>query len=343
MIGTLRTILALMVALSHMPKIGISFNVGVVAVVFFYFLSGMLMARSYENFRKYDRYPALMFWLDRTIRIWPAFAAALFITVLVVKLYGSHIVSWPVPDITRHNIIQNLYVARLNGVIFGHIPNIVWSAWSLGSEVQFYAVTPLLLILPFPAVAAIAFASLGFQVHSYYIENLDMAGYWALRTCYGTFYLYCMGVCYARRADIRYAGLLGALVVSQLALMLVFYPFFRPFMVPSVMEISFGAMVVAPVVGFAEGFKSKLWDIWDHRIGSLSYPIFLCHLIGFYLADTFYPGGVASKHWVLFSMGSCLVMSIAMHWLIEVPAERLRYWIRGFRSTQTNAVVPVSP
>jgi peptidoglycan/LPS O-acetylase OafA/YrhL len=224
----------------------------------------------------------------------------------------------------------------------GHIPGIVWSAWSLGTEVQFYAVTPLLLILPFPAVAVIAFASLYFQVDSYYIQNLDMAGYWAFRTSYGTFYIYCMGVCFARRADIRYAGLLGAIIVSQLLLLLVFYPLFRPFAVASVMEISIGTLVVVPIVGFADRFKSRWWEIWDYRIGCLSYPIFLCHLIGMYLADEFFPGDLTSKQWVLCSMGSCLVLSVLMHWLVEVPAERVRYWIRGFRSLQMDKPVPAS-
>jgi peptidoglycan/LPS O-acetylase OafA/YrhL len=337
LIGTLRTILAIMVALSHLPNTGMTINTGVIAVVFFYFLSGTLMAVSYEKFRAYDHYPALTFWVDRVLRLWPAFAAALFTTVLVVRLGGVHIVSWPVPTVTGHNIIQNLYLFRLNGLVHGSIPNIIWSAWSLGTEVQFYAVTPILLVMPFPVVAAVTMASLGFQVYSYYHYLPDLAGYWSYRTSCGTLYIYCMGISFARRADNRYAALLGSVIALQVSLMLLVYPIFRPFTVPSIMEVFLGTIAVVPIVNFAITFKHGGWDKWDRRIGNLSYPIFLTHILGMYVADIVISEKNTSKEWVLLAMISCFILSIIMYWLVEIPADKMRYWIRGFRGMQSVA------
>jgi peptidoglycan/LPS O-acetylase OafA/YrhL len=319
-----------------------TFNIGVVAVAFFYFLSGMLMSHSYEKFRRYDRFPALTFWADRAVRIWPSFAAAVLMTVLAVKLVGPHIVSWPVPIITGSNITKNLFVVTLNGLVIGHIPNIVWSAWSLGTEFQFYIFTPLLLILPFPGIFLVVVASILFQIHSYYLTDISMAEYWSFRTSYGTLYIYCMGICFARRANPRYGALLGLIVASQLFLLLLVYPLFRPFFVPTMIEVTIGTLIVVPIVSFAVNFKNKLWDVWDHRIGSLSYPIFLCHLLGMYLADYMVPEGAVSQMWVVYCIVFCLILSVAMYWLVEVPAEKLRYWIRGFRSMQpANLVEPL--
>jgi peptidoglycan/LPS O-acetylase OafA/YrhL len=136
--GTFRFILALLVALSHIRGNQFPENYGAQAVFAFYFLSGWLMAMSYERFSTISRSPARTFFVDRAIRLWPSYILAL-IMALAVALYGG-------ASINAGKLFSELWIfPNAYFRFFGELPYVT-PAWSLGVEVHFYLLVPLLFL-----------------------------------------------------------------------------------------------------------------------------------------------------------------------------------------------------
>ncbi len=331
MLGLLRTTLSLFVFLSHMPKLGIGFPIGSFSVTLFYFISGFLISRSYENFRARSRVPAIGFYLDRLVRIYPGYVAALLLTILLIKTGRGDFYSigaiFPPPELTGHVLRWNAYLLRLNM----DIPAIDGPTWSLAAEMQFYLVLPLLAVLPFPLFAAVVAASMGVQQYAYHTLPPGDADWLAYRSLYGMMFVFCMGICLARRDDRRFARLLAAVVVAQVAILAIAYPMTRPFANYSVTAIALAVLVAVPVVDFALRSGTPWLKPIDRFVGDLCYPIFLVHFPAMYCADLLYPQGRdLPPQWYALALGLCLVFALALHFAIQVPSEKLRYAIRGF-------------
>ncbi|HMA49908.1 MAG TPA: acyltransferase, partial [Magnetospirillaceae bacterium] len=285
MLGLLRTTLSLFVFLSHMPKLGIGFSIGSFSVTLFYFISGFLISRSYENFRAKSSVPALGFYLDRLVRIYPGYAVAVLATIVLIKIGRSDFYSigaiFPPPELTGHVLRWNAYLLRLNM----DIPAIDGPTWSLAAEMQFYLVLPLLAVLPFPLFAAVVAASMGVQQYAYHALPPGDADWLAYRSLYGMMFVFCMGICLARRGDKRFAWLLAAAVVAQLVLLAIVYPMTKPFANSALMAIALAVLVAVPLVDFALRSGPPWLKPIDRFVGDLCYPIFLVHFPAMYCAD----------------------------------------------------------
>lgn len=337
MLGLVRTTLSLLVFLSHMPQlkpgslVGLGFPIGHVAVTLFYVISGFLISRSYENFRARSSVPALGFYLDRLIRIYPGYCVALGLTVLLIKYGRSDFYSigatFPPPDLTGHVLRGNVYILRMNM----DVPAIDNPTWSLAAEIQFYLAVPLLAILPFPLFAAVVAASMGVQQYAYHALPPGDADWLAYRSLYGMLFVFCMGICLARLDDRRFARLLAAVVALQVVLLTIVYPMTRPFANYAIIAVALGVLVAVPVVDFAAHSGPSWLKPIDRFIGDLSYPIFLMHFPAMYCADLLYPQGKDMPPlWYALALGLCLVFALALHGGVQLPSEKLRYAIRGF-------------
>ncbi|MET3900816.1 peptidoglycan/LPS O-acetylase OafA/YrhL [Devosia sp. UYZn731] len=91
--GTFRFLLASLVMLSHFPGVYLKSNLGQSSVLAFYFISGWLMAMSYERFVAKSASPNTAFFLDRFIKIWPSYALVFVVSLcfFVVQGYSSSI------------------------------------------------------------------------------------------------------------------------------------------------------------------------------------------------------------------------------------------------------------
>lgn len=188
MFGTLRLLLACMVVVSHGPiQETLRFNVGAMAVGGFYIISGFLMT---ELILKY--YPSVqkipLFYLDRISRLFPQYIA--FAAIILLANHWTGIGEPFLWDFSFGHIAQNLLLAPLNYFMFVPVPTIIPQAWSLGAEVQFYAIIPFLLFFPIIFHGALGVTFLVFAAASLAFIGTDTYGY---RLLAGTLPLFLLG------------------------------------------------------------------------------------------------------------------------------------------------------
>lgn len=327
MLGILRTILSLFVFSSHLPQVGLTFHIGVLAVTIFYFISGMLMCESFERFRASRWLAAPKFYLDRFMRIYPAYLVAMLLTAFLIGVGHDRIASVLFPPADGHAVLANLNLLNLNY----HQVAIVNPTWSLAAEAQFYVLLPLLAVLPFPLFALAMAASLGFHVYGYHMMDIPHADYWSYRSIAGMLFVFCMGMCYARRGDKRFAYLLAGVVAAQLLLLFFVYPLTQPYANIFLLVILLGSLISTPLVDFARRTSAPWLPPIDRFAGNLCYPIFLVHFPAMYCTDLLL-GSSAKLPWSWFvtAIGLCLIFALALHFLVQLPSEKARYAMRGF-------------
>ena len=179
--GFLRLILALLVLLSHAGMRVFGLNPGVVAVIGFYLISGYVMAgllRSHYN----SPQRAHWFYADRVLRLFPQYFTYALLTVLLwfwLQAHAQPFTPFLQRDPTVVDWLNNILVVPLNYYMVNGSDQFVLlpPAWSLGAELQFYLLVPLMLLWPRVGVV-LALASVA--VHGMALAhwlNTDWFGY----------------------------------------------------------------------------------------------------------------------------------------------------------------------
>ena len=142
----LRFIAALLVFIHHIPNLkihtGIDFPAGAAGVAFFFVLSGFILTYVYEG--KIGSWSdARKFWFARWARIWPVHVVTLVAcAVCIVGLRNSFSSSQE-----TQKFILNLFLVQT------WLPDLQWAmgynhvSWSIATELFFYALFPLLILL----------------------------------------------------------------------------------------------------------------------------------------------------------------------------------------------------
>lgn len=147
--GIYRFILALLVVVSHVwgRENTFGYNVGVVAVISFFILSGYVMT---ALIGKYYMKPAKLpyFYLDRFYRIYPQFFVYIVLTVVLVVV-NKPTDQFFLTNVTPVGVVLNFLLLPLGFDAF--LPPLqgcflMPPAWSLGLEMSFYAAIPFILI-----------------------------------------------------------------------------------------------------------------------------------------------------------------------------------------------------
>ena len=142
--GSFRFFLAIMVAFSHWHGRYLPVNLGASAVICFYFISGYLMTLSYQRFQKDSATPLRAFYTDRFVRLYPAFLLVFALSCL-----------WLLFDPNRAGQLANgTWFYELLIIPYNYIfamdatrSDVIVPGWSLGAEIQFYLVLPLIMLL----------------------------------------------------------------------------------------------------------------------------------------------------------------------------------------------------
>lgn len=316
--GFVRLFLAALVLISHMAYTFWGLNPGVWAVVIFYLLAGQVVASLWQKAPSDQRLK--WFLRDRALRILPVY----FVSLLVVVLLWSF-------DLLQDNFflsaqptvsgwLANLSIVPLSYFMYNGTDTFTFlpTAWSLGVELQFYALVPLLLSHPRLARWAFVASLLIFIMAQIGVLHSDHFGY---RLLPGVLWVFLCGVGLSTaRLFPRYLlpGLWFLCCVYATYLLIDFKA------QPYLLEVALGFVFGLPLVYLGLVYKpdSKRYNHYQRLAGAYSYPVFLIHLPLIWCLD---PRWLASSWgWLWVLMGS-LFYAVVVHHLIEIPLwQRLR-------------------
>ncbi len=320
MLGTLRLILALMVALSHAGVRWQGLNPGVIAVVGFYAISGYVMTVLLR--RHYGRLAELpRFYADRALRLAPGYYAVALLAVLVFLWRG------PIPPFLERapgwtDWLNNLLVVPLNYFMWNGSDRfaLIPPAWSLGAEVQFYLVFPLLL-LPGLRGAALA-ASLGIYLLAF--AGIIQTEWFGYRLLPGVLFMFLLGSWLAdlhASAAPRRAGGLAWGVAAAAGLLALAGGAAGSLPLPYNPETLLGLALALPLLHLLAP-RARL--AWDEQAGDLSYGLFLCHFLVFWA----WPGAEQGAAALAARLFAALALAFLIHRAVENPVLALRRRLR---------------
>ena len=321
MLGTLRLVLALAVAISHAGfRVG-GLNLGVVAVIGFYLISGYVMAGLvHRHYGQWAQAPA--FYLDRAVRLLPQYLLYAGLT-LAWHLYSQATTPFLIRSPSFGDLLNNLLIVPLNYYMYNGIDHytLIPPAWSLGAEVQFYLLVPF-LILWIRRMLVVGILSLGVYLAALAgLINSDWFGY---RLLPGVLLFFLLGAWmqhqHQQRQHSRALAItvgVAALAALVMGLLYAHGTLRQPYNFETLLGLIFGLVLL-------HGLARCQTTRGDAIAGDISYGVFLNH---FLIMWTLYPEGVGSSQ-----LPGFLAASIALSWLsqrlVEKPFLKLRYQFR---------------
>lgn len=345
--GIIRYLLALSVLVTHSaPICGLSFTNGDVAVQSFFIISGFYMALILDGKYRDQKNRYSLFLSNRLLRIYPGYLAILAVTTLLRLLPVAHL---PQPDVRHFATLTPaslLFMVFTNVFLFGQdlvmfaavdihsgllyftknfwldpVPAshllMVPQAWSVGMELAFYLIAPLLVTRRTRILLAVGAASVIFRAFLSMGLGLsdDPWTYRFLPTELATF----TGGIVAYRAyrslgqtgqfTNRYVS--GTLFAAMVTLIIAY----GRIRLPHKRLLLYVLLIVSlPFI-----FEFTKFSRLDRFIGELSYPFYLCHLLTMSLLIQFdpHPGS-----WVIAVWATLLSVAI-LQW-IDRPIDRIR-------------------
>jgi peptidoglycan/LPS O-acetylase OafA/YrhL len=320
--GLLRFTLAMLVLFSHMGWSINGFNPGVTAVVIFYLLSGYVVDRLLHSGQALGKH-AGQFYLDRLWRLLPAYLGALLFSAAIWRLLRpqTHFLSAE-PNLLTW--LGNLTIIPLNYYMYNGIDRftLLPPAWSLGTEIQFYLLAPLIFRLPgrlFLLLYGLSFSV--WLLAQTPLLNTDHFGY---RLLPGVLFIFMTGMLQARRnnpARTPPAGtdtLLKALWPLLLGYLLLLW--LTGTHRPHDREVATGLLLILsaiqrPARTIANGPEPG----WSRHLGHYAYGIFLLHFPLLWLQHSLLPG---SEWRFLLVPAGTILLAMLIHHAVERPCWR---------------------
>ncbi|WP_440812332.1 acyltransferase family protein [Pseudomonas syringae] len=310
--GLLRLFLATLVVLGHMGINFFGLHLAVSAVVVFYILAGHVVSKLWRNAPKQDiSNRAIWFYKDRSLRIFPLyFSVMAFSTVLWVlgaqSIFLSHapsVGSW----------LYNILVIPLNYYMFNGIDSftLVPPAWSLGVELQFYLLLPLLLSF---RIFGITVGIATFLCYAAAQAGLINADYYGYRLLVGVAFIFLLGTLADRSDTISKLVLAGAWLLS------VIYSIFLWVSNSTVLfnlDVTLGLACGLPLFYLFLKFpRTGFLNLLQRRAGEISYGMFLFHFPVMWMLQLLGYEGTSTAIFVILISG---VLAWLAHTFIERP------------------------
>ncbi len=319
--GTYRLLLAIAVALSHMGVQVGGLNPGVMAVISFFLISGFVMTGLVRTYYM-QLHSIHLFYVDRAARIFPQYLFFLLGTLLCHWALGFK--SPFLGEATLFGLFANVTVIPMDFYMFSpavaqtmYIPQ----AWSLGLELMFYLMFPLIIIGKV-RMSTLLLSLLVWIAAAFGAMNADIWGY---RLLPGTLFMFLLGSCIydARKPSLRHPAVLVLLVGIGCAVALSVTGKLES---PYNREVMLGLLVGVVVLFYLAQTGRGAWDDW---LGNLSYGVFLCHFLVIWLFETM---GIGRNAWTI---GLMVVVSVVLAYAsymgVERPVLQWRYRLRKKR------------
>lgn len=295
--GSLRFILANLVMISHLGYGVGHYHLGVIAVVIFIMLSGRVAMRRWLYFQASSCTPVKDYYFDRLQRIYPQY---LFALVCAFFLWNSEVESEFLSKSPQFgDWLANILIIPLNFFMYFDIDKftLVPPAWSLGAELQFMAVLPILFLMPLYVRIACLMLSTGiFLLSQFGMLHTD---YWGYRLLPGILFIFYFGAVSNQLSIMQSSRkkLYLLCIIYVLALLYGLFLLLKGHYIPFRHEVIFGLVVGIPLLilgSIIEKNYSKNWQNLDSHLGFLSYGIFLQHFNMMWLTNW----GAGDKTWI---------------------------------------------
>lgn len=308
--GLLRLVLASLVMISHLGISIAGLNPGVVSVIIFYLLSGHVVSQLWARRPQHIHSPSLWFYKDRLWRIVPLYMVAL---LLAISLWWAGAQS---PFIGRvphwQDWLANILIMPLNYYMYTGQDafTLLPPAWSLGVELQFYLLVPLLLSRPRLALVSALLSLTVFVLAQCGVLNTDIFGY---RLLAGVGIVFLAGTLLGRNDRLSH----GCLVLLWLSsIIYVGWLLNGDRHQPYNTEVALGIVLGLPLlVAFLSFPRQGAWQTLQRRAGELSYGVFLLHFPAIWLLQFLGFAG-PSTAWMVF------VLSVLLAWVAHTAVER---------------------
>jgi peptidoglycan/LPS O-acetylase OafA/YrhL len=333
MFGTWRLLLSCMVVSSHTWFLifdGLSW-LGTYAVCGFYVLSGFLMTRVLHQTYGYGPRALLHFLLNRGLKIYPAYWAALALSAAIVVLgprtpapdtWVSWVADLKLPQSVTRWFIETTLVFLEHEQLSALLP----PSWSLRVELWMYLALGLGLSRSLPRTLLWFVGSLAWTFHAL---QIDMP--WELRfaTVVGASLPFAAGSLLHWMPVLTTRARWGVLGIAA------FVPWS---LVPGIAGISPTERWFYAAMCLAVGVTALLRDVEasprarriDSVLGDLAYPVFLIHIPVIHLLLWFFPTSFAMpRDWFFVSLPLVLVSAWLFRLAVVVPVEKARSRIRA--------------
>ena len=302
--GALRLVLAGIVVVAHYAYLSgapLYAPIDGPAVVGFFFFSGYWVARLWDT--KYSRCRSRLttFYVSRALRVYPLATLATLAMATVAPT----------------DPISILWNVALIGLQFGKSLNP--PAWSLATELQFYAVAPLLFLLVRNWTAFVSLCLMGACTWIAF-------AFGSMGTYLPTFLLpFVLGAHYAQNPRAELALRLAPWSLAGFLLLGVLPNIAPP--VFSLNVVSRFVVIALAVISlpYIAASLTRNSDRIDRELGNLAYPVYLFHWPLFLAAGKLLPD---------YRLGTAVVLliplSVVALWLVDRPLERWRHkWVSG--------------
>jgi peptidoglycan/LPS O-acetylase OafA/YrhL len=316
-VGTYRLLLSICVLLSHTGIVLFGHNQGVSAVISFFLLSGFVMTalirRNYDSKEKIKK-----FYFDRALRLFPQFIFYLVATLLFVAITSHQ--SPFLEEMSWFKVAMNVLMLPLSLYMLGLEKSLlIPQAWSLGLELTFYILIPLILLYRLERYAFVLSLCV-FKLSYFGVINTDFFGY---RLLPGTLFIFLLGsFLYERKSTERIFFLIATYVISFVAFLWVLYD--STFMRPYNFEVLLGILIGLPIVAGLTQLPSRKVD---EVLGNISYGVFLNHFLLMWVFQAFGIGFETTG-----AVVALIATSIALGWLtynlVEKPVLVVRRHLR---------------
>jgi peptidoglycan/LPS O-acetylase OafA/YrhL len=364
--GSLRTLFALSVVLLH-EGIGNALVGGRNAVQLFYVVSGFLISYILVESKSYKTVGA--FYLNRFLRLYPVYAAVAILTLAAYAILRHTPRVEGFFDVYRDAPATAVaWLAASNVVLFGQdwicfvavkAGSIVFSsnflnsdvvlykglvlpqAWTLGLELSFYLIAPYVLRRR-RLIYAILLLSVSVRLYLFHI-GIGLQDPWSYRFFPAEIALFLCGALahqlllpLCRRVPPALSRACANGATALLILLTMAYP-----LLPFAESVNTGLLLSMFICLVPLTFLFQQRHVLDSRIGDLSYPIYINHVLAFHLwGYSIKKLGFQSEP--LIAAGGVLVsisFAILLNAAVAEPIEKLR---RRVKQTQARSAPPSS-
>lgn len=358
--GIIRLLLALSVVISHCGNIfGINLISSQTAVQSFYIISGFYMSLIL-NEKYIDKNNSFkLFITNRLLRLYPIYWTVLMGTILAnfvtgIISSGSTFGTFDSYLLVKSNILSFAFLLLSNIFIFGQdiimflgiIPDNgnlyftsnfwltkppLWSfllvpqAWTLGLELTFYLIAPLVLKKGLKVVVTLILCSLFLRFFIYDYLGLQNDP-WTYRFFPTEIIFFLIGyLCYKIYLRLELISIPKSISILTLLFILLFtflysyFPSFKVDYIPFSFKVIFYILSITASIPILFKFLRK--NSLDIQIGELSYPVYISHILVYYICSNL-PINFVKSGWAITLF--TLMFSFFLNKFIALPIEKYR-------------------